>query len=35
MYASELQMNNRECGREVELVDSILKKGTAKIDKSC
>ena len=33
MYADELHMNDRECGREVELVDSILKKGSVKIHK--
>ena len=33
MYADQLYINDRECGREVELVDSILKKGTVKLDK--
>ena len=33
MYADELYRNKRECGREVELVDSILKKGSIKIEK--
>ena len=32
MYADQLHINDSECGREVELVDSILKKGSVKID---
>ena len=30
-YADELHRNGRECGREVELVDSILAKGSVKL----